>query len=126
MIRSMRYASVRSRLEPLLPRVEKPGRYVGLERNVTRKEVALCKAVDEHVCRHSGRNSISGLQEQPARSASRRPYLSRKCMHPAWNPSQAAGQTCQQPGLRAKGMNQVEAFSSEQLEQLKECRSISP
>ena len=38
----MRYASVRSRLEPLLPLVERPGRYVGLERNVTRKELSAC------------------------------------------------------------------------------------
>ena len=36
----MRYESVRSRLEPLLPRVERPGRYVGLERNVTRKDLS--------------------------------------------------------------------------------------
>ena len=35
----MRYASLRSRLDPLLPFVEKPGRYVGLERNVTRKDL---------------------------------------------------------------------------------------
>jgi radical SAM family uncharacterized protein/radical SAM-linked protein len=38
----MRYASVRSRLESLLPQVEKPGRYVGLERNVTRKDLSSC------------------------------------------------------------------------------------
>ena len=36
----MRYASLRPRLDPLLPTVEKPGRYVGLERNVTRKDLA--------------------------------------------------------------------------------------
>src|SRR5262249_39486760 len=36
----MRYASVRNRLEPLLPLVEKPGRYIGLERNVTRKDLS--------------------------------------------------------------------------------------
>ena len=36
----MRYESLRPRLDPLLPTVEKPGRYVGLERNVTRKELA--------------------------------------------------------------------------------------
>jgi radical SAM family uncharacterized protein/radical SAM-linked protein len=36
----MRYASVRPRLEPLLPHVEKPGRYAGLERNVTRKDLS--------------------------------------------------------------------------------------
>src|SRR6266542_3486181 len=42
MTRSMRYASVRSRLEPLLPLVERPGRYVGLERNVTRKDLSAC------------------------------------------------------------------------------------
>src|SRR5438132_12865013 len=35
----MRYASVRSRLDPSLPTVEKPGRYVGLERNVVRKDL---------------------------------------------------------------------------------------
>ena len=35
----MRYASLRSRLDPLLPLVEKPGRYVGIERNVTRKDL---------------------------------------------------------------------------------------
>jgi radical SAM family uncharacterized protein/radical SAM-linked protein len=36
----MRYASVRPRLDPLLPTVEKPGRYVGIERNVTRKDLS--------------------------------------------------------------------------------------
>jgi radical SAM family uncharacterized protein/radical SAM-linked protein len=36
----MRYASLRPRLDPLLPRVEKPGRYIGLERNVTRKDLS--------------------------------------------------------------------------------------
>jgi len=36
----MRYASLRPRLDPLLPRVEKPGRYIGLERNVTRKDIS--------------------------------------------------------------------------------------
>lgn len=35
----MRYASVRPRLDPILPTVEKPGRYVGLERNVVRKDL---------------------------------------------------------------------------------------
>ncbi len=36
----MRYASLRPRLDPLLPQVEKPGRYLGLERNVTRKDLS--------------------------------------------------------------------------------------
>src|SRR6266498_4519364 len=36
----MRYASLRPRLDPLLPLVEKPGRYVGIERNVTRKDLS--------------------------------------------------------------------------------------
>ena len=36
----MRYSSLRPRLDPLLPRVEKPGRYVGLERNVVRKDLS--------------------------------------------------------------------------------------
>jgi radical SAM family uncharacterized protein/radical SAM-linked protein len=36
----MRYASVRPRLDPILPTVEKPGRYVGLERNVVRKDLS--------------------------------------------------------------------------------------
>src|SRR5262245_48232950 len=36
----MRYASLRPRLDPLLPSVEKPGRYIGLERNVTRKDLS--------------------------------------------------------------------------------------
>ncbi|MFN2385006.1 MAG: TIGR03960 family B12-binding radical SAM protein [Thermoanaerobaculia bacterium] len=40
----MRYASLRPRLDPLLPLVEKPGRYVGLERNVTRKELGAAAA----------------------------------------------------------------------------------
>ncbi|HEY3172130.1 MAG TPA: TIGR03960 family B12-binding radical SAM protein [Thermoanaerobaculia bacterium] len=35
----MRYASLRPRLDPILPTVEKPGRYVGLERNVIRKDL---------------------------------------------------------------------------------------
>src|SRR5262252_3579482 len=38
----MRYASLRPRLDPLLPTVEKPGRYVGLERNLTRKDLSSC------------------------------------------------------------------------------------
>jgi radical SAM family uncharacterized protein/radical SAM-linked protein len=40
----MRYSSLRPRLEPLLPSVEKPGRYVGLERNVTRKDLSKASA----------------------------------------------------------------------------------
>ncbi len=36
----MRFASLRPRLDPILPTVEKPGRYVGLERNVIRKDLA--------------------------------------------------------------------------------------
>lgn len=35
----MRYESLRSLLDPVLPTVEKPGRYIGLERNVTRKDL---------------------------------------------------------------------------------------
>ena len=35
----MKYASLRARLDPILPTVEKPGRYIGLERNVTRKDL---------------------------------------------------------------------------------------
>ncbi|MGZ5429222.1 MAG: B12-binding domain-containing radical SAM protein, partial [Thermoanaerobaculia bacterium] len=45
----MRYTSVRPRFEPFLLAVERPGRYLGLERNVTRKElgatsVSVCLA----------------------------------------------------------------------------------
>jgi radical SAM family uncharacterized protein/radical SAM-linked protein len=36
----MRYGSLRPLLDPHLPFVEKPGRYVGLERNVTRKDLS--------------------------------------------------------------------------------------
>jgi radical SAM family uncharacterized protein len=39
----MRYASLRPRLDPLLPTVEKPGRYVGLERNLTRKDLSRAR-----------------------------------------------------------------------------------
>ncbi len=35
----MRYRPLRALLDPLLPTVEKPGRYIGLERNVTRKDL---------------------------------------------------------------------------------------
>jgi radical SAM family uncharacterized protein len=35
----VRYTSVRSRFEPFLLAVERPGRYLGLERNVTRKDL---------------------------------------------------------------------------------------
>jgi len=35
----MRFASLRPTLDPILPTVEKPGRYVGLERNVVRKDL---------------------------------------------------------------------------------------
>ena len=46
---ALRYASVRPRFEPFLLAVERPGRYLGLERNVVRKdlaasEVTLCLA----------------------------------------------------------------------------------
>ena len=45
----MRFTSVRPRFEPFLLQVERPGRYLGLERNVIRKdlssaEVSLCLA----------------------------------------------------------------------------------
>ena len=36
----MRYAPLRPRFEPFLLSVERPGRYLGLERNVTRKELS--------------------------------------------------------------------------------------
>ena len=36
----MRYSPLRSRLDPILPTVEKPGRYVGIERNVIRKDLS--------------------------------------------------------------------------------------
>ncbi len=36
----MRYQSVREKIDPILPHVEKPGRYLGLERNVIRKDLA--------------------------------------------------------------------------------------
>ncbi len=36
----MRFVSLRPRLDPILPAVEKPGRYVGLERNVVRKDLS--------------------------------------------------------------------------------------
>src|SRR6202171_6054002 len=35
----MKYASLRARLDPILPAVEKPGRYIGLERHVTRQDL---------------------------------------------------------------------------------------
>jgi radical SAM family uncharacterized protein/radical SAM-linked protein len=40
----MRYRSLRARLDPHLPLVEKPGRYVGLERNVVRKDLTKAAA----------------------------------------------------------------------------------
>ncbi len=40
----MRYRSLRPLLDPHLPFVEKPGRYVGLERNVTRKDLTRASA----------------------------------------------------------------------------------
>jgi radical SAM family uncharacterized protein/radical SAM-linked protein len=40
----MRYGSLRARLDPHLPFVEKPGRYVGLERNVVRKDLTKASA----------------------------------------------------------------------------------
>ena len=39
----MRYQSLRPRLDPLLPTVEKPGRYVGLERNLIRKDLSAAR-----------------------------------------------------------------------------------
>src|SRR5215471_14604820 len=36
----MAFVSVRPRIDPLLPSVERPGRYIGLERNVVRKDLA--------------------------------------------------------------------------------------
>jgi radical SAM family uncharacterized protein/radical SAM-linked protein len=38
----MRYSSLRPLLDPILPTVEKPGRYIGIERNVTRKDLSSC------------------------------------------------------------------------------------
>jgi radical SAM family uncharacterized protein/radical SAM-linked protein len=38
-----RFASVRAALEPLLPQVERPGRYIGLERNAVRKDLAAAE-----------------------------------------------------------------------------------
>ncbi len=43
----MRYASVRPRFEPFLLAVERPGRYLGLERNVVRKDLGR---MDVTVC----------------------------------------------------------------------------
>jgi radical SAM family uncharacterized protein len=43
----MRFESLRPRLEPFLLRVERPGRYLGLERNVVRKDLA---AADLTLC----------------------------------------------------------------------------
>jgi hypothetical protein len=43
----VRYTSVRPRFEPFLLAVERPGRYLGLERNVVRKDLA---ASDVTVC----------------------------------------------------------------------------
>jgi radical SAM family uncharacterized protein len=43
----VRYASVRPRFEPFLLAVERPGRYLGLERNVVRKDLG---AMDVTVC----------------------------------------------------------------------------
>ena len=40
----MRYAPVREQFDPILPHVEKPGRYLGLERNVIRKDLAGASA----------------------------------------------------------------------------------
>lgn len=40
----MPYVSVRDRIDPLLPTVERPGRYIGLERNVIRKDLAAARA----------------------------------------------------------------------------------
>ncbi|MFI5180815.1 MAG: TIGR03960 family B12-binding radical SAM protein [Thermoanaerobaculia bacterium] len=39
-----RFRSLRPRFEPFLLSVERPGRYLGLERNVTRKDLAACSA----------------------------------------------------------------------------------
>ncbi|HQN08155.1 MAG TPA: TIGR03960 family B12-binding radical SAM protein [Thermoanaerobaculia bacterium] len=39
----MRFDSLRPRLEPFLLRVERPGRYLGLERNVVRKELSAAE-----------------------------------------------------------------------------------
>jgi len=40
----MRFVSVRPKIDPLLPFVERPGRYIGLERNVVRKDLAAASA----------------------------------------------------------------------------------
>jgi radical SAM family uncharacterized protein len=39
----MRYASVRAAIDPILPAVERPGRYLGLERNAIRKDLRSAK-----------------------------------------------------------------------------------
>ena len=43
----MRYESVRPKFEPFLLSVERPGRYLGLERNIVRKDLSR---VDLSVC----------------------------------------------------------------------------
>ena len=40
----MRFVSVRPKIDPLLPFVERPGRYIGLERNAVRKDLAAASA----------------------------------------------------------------------------------
>jgi radical SAM family uncharacterized protein len=40
----MRYRSVREKIDPFLPHVERPGRYLGLERNVIRKDLSRASA----------------------------------------------------------------------------------
>ncbi len=64
----MRYAPVREQFDPILPHVEKPGRYLGLERNVIRKDLAAA-SVDARarVSRHLRDRHVAHGLENPVR-----------------------------------------------------------
>ena len=78
----MRYQSVRPLFEPFLLSVERPGRYLGLERNVTRKslretEVSVCLAFPDTYeigMSHTGTKVLYEIVNRRAEFACERTY----------------------------------------------------
>ncbi len=78
----MRYTSVRPRFEPFLLAVERPGRYLGLERNVTRKDlgatsVSVCLAFPDAYeigMSHTGTKILYEIVNRRAEWACERTY----------------------------------------------------
>src|SRR5512135_1878595 len=69
----MRFASLRPRLDPFLLRVERPGRYLGLERNVVRRDLAFPDAYEIGMS-HTGTKILYEVVNRRAGFACERTY----------------------------------------------------